>query len=81
MSDALLQATIVSVGNPSNDKFCDKYASELVLDKNTSGMAAYAILLVDERLKYGSGLYPSLQETYIGKIVFDALVTQSPCEK
>lgn len=81
MSDALLHAVLANVGNPANDKFCDEHSDELVRAKDTGAMAAYAILLVDERLKYGSGLYPSLQDTYVAKIVFDALVAQSPCRE
>jgi hypothetical protein len=80
MTDAFLQANLVNVGKPNSEKFCDEHARKLVLERDTSAMAAYAMLLVDERLKYGSGLYPSLQDTYLGKIVFDALVAQSQCQ-
>jgi hypothetical protein len=81
LSDALLQAEMVNVGNPPSDKFCDEYTLQLLHSKNTSQMAAYAMLLVDDRIKHGSSLYGSnLSETYLGKIVFDSLLAQSPCK-
>ena len=82
LSDAFLQAVMVNVGTPPKDRFCDDYTTKLVESKNVNGMAAYAILLIDDRLKHGSALYgEELPETYVGKIVFDALRAQSPCTK
>ena len=83
MVDAILQASMLNatVQGPVG-KFCDADARDFVLKMDSSLLAAYAILLVDDYLKYGSGLYADrLPNTYLGKIVFDALYNKSPCPK
>lgn len=81
--DALTHAVLINA--TSGDKgpyFCDKYGYDLIKEQKFGEGAAYAVLLIDERLKYGSSLYgPRLPSTYLGKLVFDSLVDNNPCKK
>lgn len=81
--DALTHAVLINAA--SRDKgpyFCDKFANDLIKEQKFGEGAAYAVLLIDERLKYGSSLYgPKLPSTYLAKLVFDALVDNNPCKK
>ena len=82
MNDAILQAVMLNVNiQNSSEKFCDKTSTDLVRKHESGQLTAYAFLLVEKRLKYGAGLYGArLPETYLGKIVFDALRDESPCK-
>lgn len=79
--DAYIQALLANISAPKEEQFCDESLNELVHKKEVGPMAAIALLAVNDRLKFGSGLYPDLPNTYLGKIVFDAFVAESPCTK
>lgn len=80
--DSLRHATLVNSVSQNSAKFCDKTATESVKSGNVNQGASYAMLLVEEQLKYGTSLYgSSLKNTYLSKIVYDALLQQSPCKK
>jgi hypothetical protein len=80
--DALSQAHVINaLVKPNEPRFCDEYGRKLILDRNLGQAAAYALLIVDERLKYGSSLYRAeLSNTYLGKIVHDSLLESQPCK-
>ena len=80
--DAFKHAVLVNaLANPDAKRFCDKGAEDIVRNGKVSDGAAYAILLIDERLKYGSSLYgKELPSTYVAKLVFDALMDTKPCK-
>lgn len=80
--DALSQALVVNtLAKPGDPKFCEKYGQQLILDRKLGPAAMYALMLVDERMKYGSSLYGAdLPKTYLGKIVHDSLLEASPCK-
>lgn len=83
LSDALLHAVMVNAtAKGAEPRFCDTYALELVKKQRQGDQAAYAILLIEGQIKYGSALYgKDLPGTYLAKLVFDALVNQSPCKQ
>ncbi len=83
LSDALLHAVMTNAtARGAEPRFCDTYALELVKKQRQGDQAAYAILLIDGQIKYGSALYgKDLPGTYLAKLVFDALVNQSPCKQ
>ena len=81
--DALSQAhvmnTLAKAGDP---KFCDSYGKQLIIDRKLGPAVAYALLIVDERMKYGSSLYgEELPSIYIGKLVHDSLLEAQPCRQ
>ena len=79
--DALSQALVLStLAKPSEPHVCDEYAKSLIINRKQGEAIMYSILVVNERLKYGSGLYgEDLGNTYVGKIIFDALLESKPC--
>jgi hypothetical protein len=79
--DALSQALVLStLDKPGEPRFCDEYAKSLIIGRKQGEATMYSILVVGERMKYGSGLYgDDLGNTYVGKIVFDALLESKPC--
>lgn len=83
LSDALLHAVMVNAtAKGTETRFCDAYSLELVKKQRQGDQAAYALLLIEEQIKYGSALYgKDLPGTYLAKLTFDALVNQSPCKK
>ena len=80
--DALSQALVLNtLAKPDDPKFCENYGQQLILDRKMGQVAAYALLVVDERLKYGSSLYGAeLPNTYVGKIIHDSLLESQPCK-
>ncbi len=80
--DALSQAHVLNTLAKSGEpRFCDKHGEKVILDKKFGSVVAYAMLIVDERLKYGSSLYgDALSATYLGKIVHDSLIESLPCK-
>ena len=76
---ALLQAAMANVG-ATGKKFCDNQTRMLIGEKKVYDGAAYAILLIDDQMKQASSLYGrDPKSVYVGKIVYDALLLQSPC--
>jgi hypothetical protein len=80
--DAFLYAAILNDESRVPGKsFCNTYAQELISKNDASGIATYSYLLVADRIKYGSALYGSvLPNIYMGKLVFDALLSTSSCK-
>jgi hypothetical protein len=80
--DALSQAHVLNtLAQPGDPKFCDEYGRKLILSRKLGPAVAYTLLIVDERMKYGSSLYgTSLPTTYLGKIVHDSLMESQPCK-
>lgn len=80
--DALSQAHIINALSKAGEPtFCDEYGRKLILDGKLGPGASYALLIIDERLKYGSSLYGSaLGSTYLGKIVHDSLLESQQCK-
>ena len=81
--DSLSQALIFNtLAKPGDSKFCEKYGQQLMLDKKLGQAAAYALMIVDERMKYGSSLYGAeLPNTFVGKIIHDSLLEANPCKQ
>ena len=79
--DALSQALVLSVlAKPGEPRFCDEYAKSLIINRKQGEATGYSVLVVAEQMKYGSSLYgEELGNTYVGKIVFDALLGSKPC--
>jgi hypothetical protein len=76
---ALLQAATVNAG-ARGKKFCDKETQRFIAEKKPYEGAAYAILIIDDYMKQASSLYGrDPRSVYVGKIVYDALLLQSPC--
>ncbi len=82
LHDALSQALVFNaMAEAGEPKFCDEYGQQLVLDRKLGLAAAYALLIIDERMKYGSSLYGAeLPTTYLGKIIHDSLLESQPCK-
>lgn len=80
--DALSQAHVINaLAKTGEPRFCDEYGRKLILDGKLGQGAAYALLIIDERLKYGSSLYGAeLGSTYLGKIVHDSLLESQKCK-
>jgi hypothetical protein len=80
--DALNHAHVLNaIGTAGEPKFCDEYGRKLILDKKFGQAVMYSFMIVDERMKYGSGLYgDALQLTYLGKLVHDYLMESQPCK-
>lgn len=87
MNRALLnafdQAHVLNLVTRSNEpKFCDKYGEQLIKERKTREGVIYALMIVTDRMKYGSSLYGSdLPTTYLSKIVHDALLESDPCKR
>jgi hypothetical protein len=79
--DALVHAWMINAfDKQAGPHFCTDYPGRLIEAREVSKGASYAILLFDQRLKYGSSLYGSqLPDTYLAKIVYDGLVHEHPC--
>jgi hypothetical protein len=80
--DALSQALILNALAKSGEpKFCETYGQQLIVDRKFGQAVAYALLVVDERMKYGSSLYgASLPDTYLSKIIHDSFLEAHPCK-
>lgn len=80
--DSLSQALVFNtLAKPGEPKFCEKYGQQLILDRKLGQAAAYALMIVDERMKYGSSLYGAeLPNTFVGKIIHDSLLDANPCK-
>ena len=81
--DALSQAHVLNTMAKSGEqKFCDKYGQQLIIDRKFGPAVAYALLIVDERIKYGASLYGDLLPSiYLGKIIHDSLLESQPCKR
>jgi hypothetical protein len=81
--DALSQAHVINTLAKAGDpKFCDSYGKQLIVDRKLGPAVAYALLIVDERMKYGSSLYgDQLPSIYLGKLVHDSLMESQPCKQ
>ena len=81
--DALTQAHVLNaMAKPGEPNFCDKYGQQLIIDRKFGPAVAYALLVVAERMKYGSSLYgDALPSTYLGKIIHDSLLESQPCKQ
>lgn len=81
--NALDQAHVLNVVSRANEpKFCDKYGEQLIKEQKSREGLIYALMIVSNRMKYGSSLYGAdLPTTYLGKIVHDALLESEPCKR
>jgi hypothetical protein len=78
--DALKQAVLLNAASREGPKFCTKHVTEIVAQQKTADGTAIAVYMIDIQLHGGAGPYGTdLPATYLGKIVFDALVKISPC--
>ena len=80
--DALSQALVLNtLAKPGEPKFCETYGRQLIIDRKFGQAVAYALLVVDDRMKYGSSLYgEKLPNTYLGKIIHDSFLEAHPCK-
>lgn len=80
--DALKQAVRLNVTSPQKQKFCAGHVTKIVIDQNAVEGGTIAAYMIDYQLRGGIGPYGAdLPHTYLGKIVYDALVKISPCKQ
>jgi hypothetical protein len=80
--DALKQAVWLNIVSPQEQRFCAEHATKIVLDQNAIEGGTIAASMIDFQLHGGTGSYGAdLPVTYLGKIVYDALVKISPCKQ
>jgi hypothetical protein len=80
--DALKQAVRLNVTSPQKQKFCAGHVTKIVIDQNVVEGGTIAAYMIDFQLRGGAGAYGAdLPHTYLGKIVYDALVKISPCKR
>lgn len=80
--DALKQAVWLNIVSPGGQQFCAEHASEIVFNQDAIEGGAIAASIIDLQLRGGAGPYGAdLPHTYLGKIVYDALVKISPCKQ
>lgn len=80
--DALKQAVWLNIASTQKQKFCAEHATQIVLDQNALEGGTIAASMIDFQLRGGTGSYGAdLPVTYLGKIVYDALVKISPCKQ
>jgi hypothetical protein len=80
--DAIKQAVWLNIASPGGQGFCDAHATKIVFDQNTIEGRTIAAAMIDLQLHGGTGPYGAdLPITYLGKIVYDALVNISPCKQ
>jgi hypothetical protein len=79
--DALKQATLLNVASSHKPKFCAARVTKVVVDHDAVEGGTMAAYLIEIQLHGGAGPYGAdLPVTYLGKIVYDALVKISPCK-
>jgi hypothetical protein len=80
--DALKQAARLNGASPQKQKFCAERVTKIVIDQNAVEGGTIAAYMIDFQLRGGAGAYGAdLPVTYLGKIVYDALVKISPCKR
>jgi hypothetical protein len=80
--DALKQAVRSNGASPQKQKFCAAHVTKIVIDQNAVEGGTIAAYMIDFQLRGGAGAYGAdLPHTYLGKIVYDALVKISPCKR
>ena len=78
--DAIKQAVWLNIASPSGQGFCAEHATKIVFDQDAREGGTIAASMIDLQLHGGAGPYDAdLPRTYLGKIVYDALVRISPC--
>jgi hypothetical protein len=86
-SDAVYNAFVLAHIHNATAKlgepvFCDATGEKSIVDRDFRGVVVYGVLLINERLKYGSSLYgQSLPNTYLAKIFHDSLIDTQPCKR
>jgi hypothetical protein len=79
--DALKQAVWLNIVSPEKRGFCAEHATKIVLDQDVIEGGTIAAYMIDFQLHGGTGSYgANLPQTYLGKIVNDALLKISPCK-
>ena len=81
--DALSQAHVINALEKAGDpKFCDTCGRQLIVDRKFGPAVVYALLIIDDRMKYGSGLYgEELLSIYLGKLIHDSLMESQACKQ
>jgi hypothetical protein len=80
--DALKQAVWLNISSPGGQGFCAEHATKIVFDQDAVEGSTIAGSMVDLQLRGAAGPYGAdLPVTYLGKIVYDALVKISPCRQ
>ena len=80
--DALRQAVWLNIASTRKQKFCAEHPTRIVLDQKAVEGGTIAASMIDYQLHGGTGSYGAdLPVTYLGKIVYDALVKISPCKQ
>jgi hypothetical protein len=80
--DALKQAVRLNVASPQRPKFCAEHVTKIVVDQDAIEGGTIAATMIDLHLHGGAGPYGAdLPVTYLGKIVYDALVKISSCKQ
>jgi hypothetical protein len=80
--DALKQAVRLNLATPQQPRFCAERVTKIMIDQDAVEGSTIAATLIDAQLQGGAGPYgAALTVTYIGKIVYDALVKIRPCDQ
>jgi hypothetical protein len=78
--EGFLHAAIVSQTRDGGPYFCANSLLDAVQENDTRKVTMVTMLVLGNWLERGSSLYgDNLSETYVAKVVFDALVGQYPC--
>jgi hypothetical protein len=79
--DALKQAALLNTASRQKQKFCADRVAKIVANQDAAEGGTIAAYMIDIQLRGGTGPYgTNLPTTYLGKIVYDALVKISPCK-
>ena len=80
--DALKQAVLLNRASRETQIFCADHVNKIIASQNQVEDGAIAAGMIETQLRGGTGPYGAdLLRTYLGKIVYDALVKISPCRQ